>query len=375
MSPLSPLTPLRFLTACLAACEGQAEELEAVRNALRHDPIDWRRVLWNASHHWVLPSLAAALQRHTDPSDLPADIGAALDAARYLNAERNRTLRRALLELTAQLNRIGLEPLLLKGANALLPDAYPGAEHRMLGDLDLWLPEAAHPDATAALLELDYRVAEESWHFMLLRDRHSHHHGIPLLHATHPVKVELHRRLVKYRTDDERLAMHLTARQVELAPGVIAQVPDIATRLRHNFLHAQINDRQARKRRLNLRQLLEFARLADLLDPDEAGALLDGLQLRHHLRFLEYWALAEHWLGLPYPESLPRSPHQRRELWLTERAAESLTWSRGFRFYDGALRLPRRLWGLGVRLAQAPGYFPMRVKALRHPKAAAEWMR
>jgi hypothetical protein len=310
----------------------------------------------------VTPSLAGSLRRQGVWDDLPTEIGDYLDVIRELNLERNRTHLQALTEIARALNTLGLEPLLLKGANALVPNAYPGAEDRMIGDLDLWLPEAAHPAATAALGELGYRVAEESWQFMLPRDRQTHHHGIPLLHETQPVKVELHQRLVHYRKDHELVAKHLSVRRVELAPNVTVQVPDILSRLRHNFLHAQINDRQARKRRLNLRQLLEFARLADLLDPDEAGALLDGLQLRHHLRFLEYWALAEHWLGLPYPESLPRSPHQRRELWLTQRAEESLAWAQGFHLYDIALRLPRRMLGLGVRAFNDPGYFPARAK-------------
>ena len=354
---------IRFLAAALDVNKDRRpHHVYQLADQLKKGAIDWPGVCWLAGQHLVTPSLAARLREPGLWDCVPAEVGEYLETIRALNQARNRTHAEALVDMARAFNRIGLEPLLLKGANALLLDAYPGAEDRMLGDLDLWLPEAAHPVATAALLELDYQVAEESWHFMLLRDRHTHHHGTPLHHATQPVKVELHRRLVQNRKDDELLAKQLTARQVELAPGVTAQVPDIATRLRHNFLHAQINDRQARKRRLNLRQLLEFARLAEKLGPDEARALLDGLQPRHHRRFLEYWALAEQWLGLPYPEGLPRSPHQRRELWLTQRAEESLAWAQGFHLYDIALRLPRRMLGLGVRAFNDPGYFPARAK-------------
>lgn len=375
LSPLTPLTPLRFLTACLAAVEDQSGAEEAVRDAIDQGHVDWRRVIWLASAHLVTPSLTAGLERLGGCERLPEDVAGYLDAFRQLNRERNAIFRPELGRIAARLNHLGLEPLLLKGANALLPDAYPGAGDRMLGDLDLWIPEVAHPVATAALQELGYRVAEESWQFMLLRDRQTHHHGTPLLHVTKPVKVELHRQLVKYPADDERLVRHLIMQRVALAPGVTVQVPDILSRLRHNFLHAQINDRQARLRQLNLRQLLEFARLAELLDPGEHETLLAGLRPRHHRRFLEYWALAEHWLGLPYPECLSLSPLQHRELWLTERAAESRAWALGFRFYDGALRLPSRVWNLGVRLVHMPEYFPAKARALWHRKAATEWMR
>ena len=365
---MNPLSCIRFLADVLRVNEDwRHQQVHQLTDHLKMGAIDWPGVCWLAGRHLVTPSLAARLREPGLWDSVPTEVGEYLETIRALNQARNWTQTQALVDMARALNRIGLEPLLLKGANALLPDAYPGAGDRMLGDLDLWLPEAAHPAATAALLELDYRVAEESWRFMLLRDRDSHHHGTPLHHATQPVKVELHRRLVQNRKDDELLATHLTARRVALSPGVTVQVPDTATRMRHNFLHAQINDRQARQRCLNLRQLLEFARLAELLDPGEPDTLLAGLQPRHHRRFLEYWALAEYWLGLPYPESLPRSPRQSRELWLTERTAESRAWSRGFRLYDGALRLPRRLWNLGVRLVQAPGYFPARARvAFRH---------
>lgn len=356
---MKTVSSIRFLAAALRVDEDRRQHCQ---HHLAESAIDWPGLCWLAGQHLVTPSLAARLREPGLGDSVPAEVGEYLETIRALNQARNQMHTRALVDMARGLNRIGLEPLLLKGANALLPDAYPDAGDRMLGDLDLWLPEAAHPAATDALLESGYRIAEVSWQFMLLRDCHTHHHGILLLHATQPLKVELHRRLVKNRKDDELLVQHLTARQVTLAPGVTVHVPDIATRIRHNFLHAQINDRQARKRRLNLRQLLEFARLAEMLDPGEARKLLAGLQPRHHRRFLEYWALAEQWLGLPYPESLPRSPRQDRELWLTERAAESLAWSRVFRLYDGALRLPRRLWNLGVRLVQAPGYFPARVR-------------
>jgi hypothetical protein len=332
--------------------------------SLREQRIDWRGVIWLASRHWVLPSFAAGLQWHGVVAAPPAAVADALTAARSLNRERNQILRQALTELTATLNRLGLEPLLLKGANALLPDAYPGAEDRMIGDLDLYLPEAAHPAATGALVDLGYHVAEESWQMMLLTDRRSHHHGIPLLHESRPVKVELHRRILKCPKDDAHLVRHMNTQRVALAPGITAQVPDSATRLRHNYLHAHIYDRQAVRRRLNLRQLLEFARLAESHGPIDPRALLGGLRPQRQQCFLEYWAQAEHWLNLPYPADLPRSPYQQRELWLTERAAESRIWSSGFSLYNATLRLPRRLWGLGVRVVQAPGYFPVKVKAL-----------
>jgi hypothetical protein len=358
---MTNLAAVRFLADCLALDDSREAELE---RDLRHGHVDWRQIIWLASGHLVTPSLSTSIQRRGWLPLLPPAVADYLDAFRQLNRERNAIFRQALEAIAAALNPLGLEPLLLKGANALLPDTYPGAEDRMLGDLDLYLPEDAHPVATAALIELGYRIAHESWQWVLPEDRRRSHHGIPLMHEARPVKVELHRRIVKCPKDDILLVCNMGTKRATLTPGVTVQVPDLATRLRHNFLHAQITDRQARLRLLNFRQLLEFARLAQGLEPTNAQALLAGVRPIRQQRFLEYWALAEHWLGLAYPQALPRSSRQKRELWLTERVAESRAWSRGFWFHDALLRLPPRLLRLGPRIVRQPGYLPVKLKSL-----------
>ena len=363
MTPLPPLTSLRFLANCLALGEDPSAARDAVRNALGQGYVDWRRVIWLASAHLVTPSLAAGLERLDGCDRLPEDVAGYLDAFRQLNRERNALFREELGRIAAGINQIGLEPLLLKGANALLPDAYPGAEDRMLGDLDLWLPAAHHPKAMAVLLELGYEPAHETRQWWMASEHAGIHHGVPLLHHTLPTKVELHTRLLLEKADDARLMARLKTVTRTLPNGARVLTPDRLSRIRQNFLHSQISDHQARERRLNLRHLLEFARLASSLDPTEAAEGLAGLRPQRHRAFLEYWALAEHWLGLPYPKSLKRSPRQNRELWLTERVAESRTWAKSFRAYGQLLRLPPRLLRFGKRVWQKPGYVPFVAKA------------
>ena len=355
------LSPLRCLAACLALDDAGDAALE---QALHNCQIDWRRVIWLASGHLVTPSLAAGLKRRGWLQLLPPAVADYLDAFQQLNRERNIIFRQEFERIAARLNPLGLEPLLLKGANALLPDAYPGAEDRMLGDLDLYLPEGQHPEALQALRELGYEPADASRQWWLPSEHASIHHAVPLLHRTLPTKVELHRRLLLDQNDNAMLAEHLTTRSIPLVNGARVLVPDRFSQIRHNVLHARISDHQARERRLNLRPLLEFARLAERLDPGEAEHLLEGLSPHRQRLCLEVFALAEDWLHLDYPAHLPRSPHQQRELWLTERVAESRAWSRGFRLYNALLRLPPRLLRFGPRIVRQPGYLPVKVKSL-----------
>lgn len=355
------LTPLRCLADCLAL---KGDRGAALEYTLRQGQVDWRRVIWLASGHLVTPSLAAGINRRGWLPLLPPAVADYLDAFRQLNRERNTIFLRELEAIAAALNQRGLEPLLLKGANALLPDAYPGAEDRMLGDLDLYLPESQHPEAIQALLALDYHPAHASRQWWLPSEHASIHHAVPMLHRTLPTKVELHRRLLLDRYDNAMLAANLKPRPLTLANGARVLLPDRLSQIRHNVLHAQVSDHQARERRLNLRPLLEFARLAHRLDPGEAEQLLAGLS-RHRQRLIqEVFALAEDWLQLAYPAHLPRSPHQQRELWLTERVAASPAWSRGFRLYNALLRLPARLLRFGPRIVRKPGYLAVKVKSL-----------
>ena len=187
------MSPLEFLTAALAP---DGSRRDALHHSLAEGTIDWRQVIWLASGHLVTPSLTASLERYGLLSLLPQEVTDYLEANRYLNRERNQILRNELIRIAERLNAIGIEPLLLKGANALLPGTYDGAEDRIIGDLDLWISPSRVEDASAAIAEAGYRTAHESWQWVLPSDRHDHHHEIPLLHPQLPVKVELHRRLL-----------------------------------------------------------------------------------------------------------------------------------------------------------------------------------
>jgi len=83
---------------------------------------------------------------------------------------------------------------------------------------------------------------------------------------------------------DERAAARLRARMDETSlvlPGADVRmcVPDLATRLLHNFLHNQIQDRNHALFSMNHRQLLEFVQLRE-----SGGSGLDWGSLVERLR-------------------------------------------------------------------------------------------
>jgi len=354
---------LSLLGECLAVGDAYATDLP---DRLAADSVDWQGLSWLAGACLVTPSLAGALQRKGLFDRLPDEVQDYLHTLQSLNRERNQMLREQLIIITEALNRIDIQPVLLKGAITLTSGQYPGAEDRVIGDLDLLVSDSLMEVATAALTDMGYQLKDNDSQWVLPNHQEQHNlHGFPLIHPDLPVRVELHRRILADKGDDALLCQQLITVPFTFDEGPTVLIPDVATRLLHNMLHCQISDRQRVKKMLNLRQLLEFAALVQhetiLLDTNR---LLNRLHLQHQAILAEYWAQAEHWLQMPYPDTLPRSPHQARQLWLLEKVATRLGWHQLFIFFDWLSRLPRRLLNLLVRLRLMPGYFPVRIRAV-----------
>ena len=363
---MSPTHSVRLLGAALAVRPVPAD----LGAALAAADLDWPSLIRTAGQHLVTPSLADACRRQGLCDRLLAEVRDYLDGIRDLNRLRNHDLRAALTDIARALDPLGIRPLLLKGANALLPGQYPGAEERVIGDLDLGVPPEREAAAVAALLDLGYRPLP--WEVPPLlpgEARRLHHAPLPLVHPERPVKVELHRRLLANPRDDARLQAGMVTSTRALAAGAVVRVPDPGTRLLHNFLHAQIHDRLRQHRRLNLRQLLDFAALAQRHPEVLTPALLGRLRPRRRRAFLEYLAQAEHWLGLAYPPGLPRAASAGRELWLQGRVLTSGGWRRLFVGLDAGARLPPWLARLPLRLVLTPGWLPWRWRVWRAGKS------
>jgi hypothetical protein len=118
---------------------------------------------------------------------LPAGLAAPdlrLRQAAAAFSARRADLARHLREIIARLNRIGIEPIVIKGAQSLLTGE---PEWRYLRDFDLLVADRA-ADAQGALLAVGFEVPEAEL------DRGRRHHLPPLVRHDFPGFVEIHRR-------------------------------------------------------------------------------------------------------------------------------------------------------------------------------------
>lgn len=319
---------------------------------------NWLAIFRLSTAHLVAPTLYATLAASGALDQTPQDIREALAALHHLNAARNRRLRVVLRDTAYILNQAGIEPLLLKGANALLPGQYPHAFARMLGDLDLGVAETEAIPAAETLLaagfyyapNIDIDPADYST---------NHHHLVPLFHPAGDGYVELHRELLSDRVPKAVLSLPMvraSAQQLDWE-GVRVGIPTLEHRLLHNALHHLLADQAFCSGRLSLRQLLEFAQLRAL----PHAAALDWLGLFQHLDATgvgdvvrSYLLLAQRLFGQPLPAGVHPTAAALR--------AEARFWFRLNHPRLSQIRVfARRLCNLPKRLT-TPAWYPAKYR-------------
>ena len=355
------MNAFRYLCACLSGVLGSPR----VDTKLPASPAEWERILRLAGAHLVLPQLRWALRQQGLFAALPADVADYLDAVYTLNLERNRSSEEQLVELVSELNGIGVAPVLLKGAAALVDGLYPTAGERMMSDLDVLVPANRLPEVLPALAAVGYRPSVDAGE--RLPDPVGYqkvgHHYPALISSDWSCRVELHVHPVHLPfagllPSDEVFA---DGRQPDWRGGCCA-LPSETHFLMHNLIHSFLNNTLLRLQRVSLRQLFEF-----VLASQRYGGAIDWPKL--HERFARhgyenecrrYLALAQECLdfapqyaGEPAIDSRDRNANAW-EIFRLEADSRGLEWT-----LNAAAQIRARL----ERVRREPGRIRMLTKA------------
>ncbi len=357
-----------------AAARAQAwRDLAALLNPAGHcqcpiasgRALAWHRIYAVAAAQWVAPTLYAVLAPTPRWASVPEEVQQALAELHQLNAARNAHLRQVLRQTIQQLNAAGMEPLLLKGALALLPGQYPHAAARMLGDLDLALHNASAEQAAEVLraagwTKIEHRRAEDPRLFDQL------HHMAPLADPSGTVTIELHRAVLG--DDVPKLALPLEEMREHAQRldwnGLRLWVPSMRHRILHNILHDAVQDGAFRSGMRSLRQLQELARLRE--QPEAASldwpGLLDALDtLGVGAAARAQLLVCHHLFAQPLPAGVlpdPAAHASARKMWL---------WVEHPGLWPHYKHMQRVL---GIALnAVTPGWYPSKWRQLR------QWVR
>jgi hypothetical protein len=247
----------RWVARALAPADRGGRTVGAPGDELGRAGLPWEEVIELASQQLVTPALDQALRDAGRFFEVPAEVRDYLEAVHGLNGERNRKIADQVVEITAALNAIGTEPVLLKGVAYLVEDLYGDPAARVIGDIDLLVSAERIEDAIGALLAIGYREAGlDDVSFA------AHHHSTPLARGDAVAAVELHTAPVP-----QAFSRLLPAEQVRrnarpLAVGAHrAWLPAPRDLVVHNIVAGQLADRHYWSGRIALRPLCDLVRL------------------------------------------------------------------------------------------------------------------
>ena len=244
--------------ALLQICGWLAPQPQALAPA-EGEPV-WSDIVAVASEHLVTPALSRPL---AGILAAPAEAQQYFDIVRGLNAVRNETICEVLEIVLRALNRIDVQPVLLKGAAMLASGLYRDPAERIIGDIDLLIPASRLAAAASALRQNGFApentMGEKRWIAPSSHERHL----APLLHADTGAGVELHRELFGKRYQALLPAAEMLAGSVmQQWRGADIRMPAPTHLVMHNIVHDQLHHGAPGARRFHLRSARELVLLA-----------------------------------------------------------------------------------------------------------------
>jgi hypothetical protein len=250
----------------LAECLRPA--VSSARPRIPDAPVPWEFLVEASGEHLVSPALGWCLQRD---DRVPAEVSTCFETLLDLNRRRNTIILDGLEDALTALNSAGVTPVLLKGTAALADELYPDPGMRVMGDIDLLIPEMALRRAFDALDAAGFTGRTGRSQFDI------EHHHLPLqVHSVSRVGIELHKlpvpRELHTLVDVSRCLRNAVSFEWR---GLRMRMASPTDRVAHNVTHGQIIDGHYLRGVPRLRQLLELAalraRYRTEIDVDDLG--------------------------------------------------------------------------------------------------------
>jgi len=239
--------------------------------------VSWDAVLQLASEHVATPILAWAL-REAQP--IPDEVRDYLNVTLDLNRRRNEIILDCLESALAVLNLARREPLLLKGAEAILDGGlYPDVSTRYLSDLDILVPKSRLTEASVALNKVDFHASPGSeptkrW------VRPPFHHLPPLIHDRQGVAIEVHQTISVWKFEPILPTVMAMDRRIKRSfRGSDYFVLCPTDRIIHNIVHSQLHHGRHEQGMVELRQLFELTLLVS-----KFGNVIDWQEVENRFR-------------------------------------------------------------------------------------------
>jgi hypothetical protein len=277
-----------FTGRCLSLDDIPAARM-IIKDKISGEEIDWERFVRLCSNHLILQVIYLKFWSHGLLNYLPPDLAGHLENIYQLNCNRNDQILKQIGEITTELNKANIYPVFLKGAANLLDCVYNDVGERIIGDIDLLVPEKDYLTSAEIIQGMGY--AKDDWPVYI--DVLSAKHYPRLWKKDVPADVEIHRLVSeKYFHQLNPEMIFKDKKSLPQHPGVF--VPSDEHMVLHNFIHSQLANSEHYYGIVSLRNLYDlylFSKRIELLP------LFHSRNLRNIS--IDYFTLAVKILDLP----------------------------------------------------------------------------
>lgn len=286
-----------FTGKCLTPDEHPGFRKEIIE-LIASDSMDWQQFVSLCNNHLILPVIYLKFKSHELLSYLPEELSEHLKEIYELNVSRNNQILNQLQEITRVLNQNNIYPIFLKGSGNLLDRLYSDIGERILGDIDLLVPEKDYL-VSAKLMEAEgYAKTSATPDYM---DIQNMKHYPRLSHPIFVASIEIHRIPVpeSFQSWFNPGIIDQEKRTVEALKGCFVLSDNHKIIL--NFIHSQLSNKG------HANGIVSFRDLYDLYLLSGRMAVKDTVpHIRYKRKAIAYYVFAGKALGLHgrfYPKS------------------------------------------------------------------------
>ncbi|WEX77989.1 nucleotidyltransferase family protein [Sinorhizobium numidicum] len=221
--------------------------------------INWDELIALANNSLTISFLALATAKFPETVGVPEDVRKYLAVLYERNTQRNLRLKTQLKEAVNCLNRVDIEPIVIKGTAILLARAPSEIGARILTDLDILVRPADMPGAITALQSIGYEIqftaGDGSW-----PGNPKFHLPAVLVRPTDVGSIDLQCRPkgpISF-SDIERLYRHSSRTAVD---GGVVHIPSALAQIVFLILHDQFQDGDYWRGLVDLRHLFDIANI------------------------------------------------------------------------------------------------------------------
>jgi len=296
---------LLFLCECLNPSLDSVR-VAALRAKISNNSVNWDRVILMANTQLVVTALWSALCSKNLQNLLPEEVGSYLSELHGLNYRRNEAIRKQTEEIIRNLNTVGLEPIVLKGAALMFKSAIEDPGVRFMLDIDIMVPVEQVNKTREIVSAIGYRSVE--------RDDPAHeptHHPATMVRDDEVAKVEIHIDLFHPFVDPPVLGKNEVWESSEQirANGLTFRVLAPTHFVLHNVVHSESHHRGFALRKVPVRYLHDLTVFLPLYGAEVDWDAIDLVMGRYGLRRMmsSYLLMGSRLLGANVPTAMASS--------------------------------------------------------------------